>query len=138
MSLEDFNFTDDDEFIREMIELVKKFGKKAFDSISKIQEAGGLKKFVNTAWYSDEKETDIFTFKECIDWIKLYYDKNKHGGAIVGKKQNENGLLLKVCFIDKDENTLSDEESHYLIVRCNGLDDNLKKQFGDKNAIIIK
>lgn len=138
MSLDDFNFSNDDEFIREMTDLVKKFGKRAYDYLVQIQEAGGWKKFVNTAWYGDEKETDIFTLKECIEWVKAYYDKEKHSGAFVGKKQAEDRLLLKVCFADKDGKPFSDEESHYLIVRCNNLDESFKNQFGDKSTIIIK
>jgi|GEM_PF-6146676 len=138
MIFDDFNFRDDDEFIREMTELVKKYGKKACECFSKIQEAGGWQKFVNTAWYGDEKETDIFTFKDCLEWVKTYYDKEKHSGAFVAKKQGGNKLLIKICFAGKDGNPLPDEESHYLIVRCNDLDDNFKNQFGDKNTIILK
>lgn len=129
---------DDEKLMRELTDFVKKHGKKAYDCFTKIQEAGGWRKFVNTAWYGEEKETSTFTFKECIEWVKPFYDKEKHSGAIIAKKQTEDRLLIKVCFLGMDGKPLSDEESHFLIVRCNEIDENLKNQFGDKNVIILR
>ena len=129
---------DDDEVKREMIKLVKKYGKKAWVCLSKIQEAGGLEKFFKIAWHEKEQETDIFTFKECIEWVKAYYDKSNHHGAIVAKKQLGNTLILKIFFAGKDGRPLPDEESHYLIVHCNNIDKSFINQFGDKDILFLK
>ena len=145
MNFDDFNFNSftkegqvEEEFVKEMRELVKKFGKKVCDYMMQIQESGGWKKFINTAWYGDEIETDIFTFKECIEWVKTHFKRDIHSGAIVGKKQEGERLLLKACFMGKDGKPLSDEVSHFLIIRCKDIDDNFKNQFGNNNTIVLR
>ena len=145
MNFDDLNFNSftkegqvEEEFVNEMRELVKKFGQKVCDYMMQIQEAGGWKKFINTAWYGEEIETDIFTFKECIEWVKTHFNRDTHSGAIVGKKQESERLLLKACFMGKDGKPLSDEVSHFLIVRCKDIDENFKNQFGNNNTIVLK
>ncbi len=140
---ENFNKNDfQNDLEKYLRELVKKWGKKASahyaDLKKTIDEIGGWDSFIKRTWNGEEKEIDIFSFKDCIEWVKKYFDNKKHSGAAVGKIQDDKKLLLKVSFIDPDEELLSDEESPYLIVRCNDIDKNFKNQFGDKNLIILK
>lgn len=123
-------------------EVVKKWGEKAFayyaDLKKTVDDMGGLESFLKRIWNGEEKETDIFSFKECIEWVKKYFNQKEHSGAAVGKVQDNKRLILKVCFVAQNGEPLSDEESPYLIVRCNDIDKTFKNQFGDKDVILLK
>lgn len=126
-----------EEMKKELAKLVKKYGRKIFDYCAEIKASGGLAELLETAWYGEEKETDIISLAECIEWVKTYLDRDKHSGAIIAKEQIEGKLTLKICYMGTDGKVLPDEESRYLIIRCRDMDEKLKNQFGDKNTIVL-
>lgn len=94
---------------------------------------------------SQERKYDLITFGECLKWIKEYFNPEIHSGAVIFRKANVKDsstegykLILKVCFLGKDGNLLSDNLSPNLIIKCDSIDDVLRANFGDKETIVLK
>lgn len=135
-----------DEIFDEIAEFIKskakEYGLSLDEMLTKFKEKFiDFKEFLSFARNCEEKTLDVFTFKDCLAWIKPKISPEIHSGAVVYRtaKNNEgNKLMIKVSFLDKNGNPLSDTTSKFLIVHCNSIDSELKTAFGEKDMIILR
>lgn len=127
---------------KKALEMGKEFVEYFNEFKTSLDELGGWKGLFEYARNVEEKVVDTFSFEDCIKWIKSYLNPQIHGGAIIFRKKNdaksEKKLTLKVCYMGKDGQPLSDNESKHLIVRCDSVSDDLANAFGDKDMIVVK
>ena len=142
-----------DDFIKEVSdkiastinEIGEQDASKLKDFPKRFNEYGGISGFFGFALNSEERECDLITFSECLKWIKYYLNPEIHGGAVIYRKANEKDssiegykLILKVCFLGKDGNLLSDNSSPNLTIKCVSIDDDLRSHFGSKDIIVLR
>ncbi len=97
-----------------------------------------LRFIIKLAWKYEEKNCEIYGLEDAIKWFK----SNIPGRAVSGCIFKENliiGYKLHHCFIDNETNKpLLDGSWPHLTVHAMRLNDNLIKQFGAKDMLILR
>ncbi len=99
------------------------------------------KKYVSmamTAYFTEEKESNILSLEDCIRWVTDNYDKEKYRGACIFRNVNDvDRISITVCLTDKAGNPLMNRNDHVLFVTCAGISIDLEQAFGNKNMVIL-
>lgn len=142
-----------EDFLKEVYEkiasTIEEVGEENADKLrdfpKSFDEYDGVGGFLGFALNSQERECDLITFRECLKWVKDYFNPEIHGGAVIFRKSEGkdssiegNKLILKICFLGKDGGLLSDNSSPNLTIRCKAVDDDLKSNFGNKEIIVLR
>ncbi|CCB80111.1 hypothetical protein HBZC1_11250 [Helicobacter bizzozeronii CIII-1] len=91
------------------------------------------------AWNYTEIKQDKYSFKELLAWVKEHFNPNLHSAASLTKEEKAGeGLILSCCFMDKKNAPLTSEKDPFLRVMTKELDEDLKKNFGNKDMIMLK
>ncbi|BCZ19958.1 hypothetical protein NHP190012_16000 [Helicobacter sp. NHP19-012] len=123
-------------------------GKLIEELVAFLKEKGflleELKKLLNQdtflqAWNYTEVKQDKYSFKELLTWVKEHFNPNLHSAASLTKEEKAGvGLILSCCFMDKKNTPLTSEKDPFLRVIAKELDEDLKKNFGTKDMIMLK
>ncbi|WP_163533535.1 hypothetical protein [Helicobacter suis] len=103
-----------------------------------------LKKLLNQdvflqAWNYTEVKQDKYSFKELLAWIKEHFNPNLHSAANLTKEEKAGvGIILSCCFMDLKNAPMTSEKDPFLRVITKELDEDLKKNFGNKDMILLK
>lgn len=84
-----------------------------------------------------ELEVEHYTFKELLAWLKDKFDENKHSFASITKTLQDDKIVLKSCFLDKNKEALIMGEP-YLKVTTNSICEDFINNFDGKEMIIIE
>lgn len=107
-----------------------------------IEACGGFKNACALAWNVEEKNLEVYSFKECVSWIKSHINRENAKGAFVYKSEEKNSLNkkyeLNVCFFDNERKVLKGDDNSWLIVHCNSLDEEFVQCFGNKDVLVLQ
>ncbi|WP_120944656.1 hypothetical protein [Helicobacter labacensis] len=125
-----------DEIKKEIIRMIKGLG----HSLADVKEAFkqlSLDTFWQ-AWNYTEVEQDTYSFKELLSWVKEHLNQNLHSGASITREEKVGvGIILSCCFMDKRNTPMTSLKDPFLRVIAKKLDEDLTKNFGDKNMIVL-
>lgn len=93
---------------------------------------------VKIAWNYEEYNTREYGFGDAIAWIRERIDPQRHGGACLYRTSTGEYFTLYMCLLDREERPLLGASDPYCVVHCLALDEQLVRQFGTKNMIIVK
>ncbi len=133
----------------DLLQFAKKYGAPALNYIKDLQESisksGGLMDFFKEAWSLEEKNTDVFAFKECIQWSKenigqfklvaVYKTLNKDSLDAKGKPRK---MDIHVCFMNDKKEPVLDGSASHLLVHCDEIDSDFANCFGNKDMIVLQ
>lgn len=112
-------------------EIAKRYSIKSFDDFIEI---------LRLAWNLEIKEgVELYTLEEAINWFR-----NNHVGAsytaclLKVKDELSNKITLHHVFINDNKDPVLDGSLPYRIVETRGIDDDLRRLFGDKDLILLK
>ena len=99
-----------------------------------------LKEALRYAWNYDEAYRREYTFEEAIKWFKSYAPKDASAdGCLLLEKRKAEPYMIHHCFISKrDEKPLLDGKHPHRLVKAQQVSNELLKNFGDKNMLIIR
>ncbi len=85
-------------------------------------------------------EKELWAFKESIGWVKSNFKKDIHNAAVIIKSSSEDGVKINLFHVFLDKNNYPMIESSYpmLMVSTSEFDMELRKNFGNKEMIILK
>ncbi|WP_104708363.1 hypothetical protein [Helicobacter ailurogastricus] len=89
------------------------------------------------AWNYTEVNQDKYSFKELLNWVKQHLKPNFHSGASITKEEKAGVIILSCCLMDKNNMPMTSPKDPFLRVITKELDEDLKKNFGDKNVIVL-
>ncbi len=118
-------------------------GESIFENLDELEKeieaCGGLKNACALAWNLEEKDVDVYTFKECVAWLKEHINKENARGAYIHKKElADKKYELNVFFFDSDKKALKGDNNSWLIVRCNSLDEDFIRSFGTRDVLVVQ
>ncbi|WP_104637669.1 hypothetical protein [Helicobacter felis] len=126
-----------EEIKKEIIRMIKELG----HSLADVKEAFkqlSLDTFWQ-AWNYTEVKQDKYSFKELLTWVKDHLNQNLHSGASITKEERVGvGIILSCCFMDKHNKPMTSPKDPFLRVFTKQLDEDLVKNFGDKDMIVLR
>ena len=84
------------------------------------------------------KFSDIIAFFKnpaCLDTLK----KNKNLLAVAIREEEADGtIFVQACLYDEEKEKVIDMENSFIVYKSKQMDDELTKNFGDKNMIVLQ
>ena len=131
--------------LNQIVEVLKDKVKEISTSINdvsdKIEQTGGWKSFVCTAWNVSECKTAKLNQADVIKWMKENLDTiKKYSGCLYCKEDGiDSKFLVHIFFLDENNKPLlNGAENPHRIIHTDELDLALKNALGTKNMIIYK
>lgn len=85
----------------------------------------------------EEKRVVLFKLVEAIEWVQDHFDEKKHTAACVLKENQDNEIILKICFLGLDKKPMPKTDL-YLKVIAKSIDQDCIDAFGDKDMIVFE
>lgn len=92
---------------------------------------------IRVACNYEERKVALFKLVEAIEWVQDHFDEKKHLGACVLRENQDNEIILKICFLGLDKKPMPKTDL-YLKVIAKSIDQDCLDAFGDKDMIIFE
>ncbi|WP_120952311.1 hypothetical protein [Helicobacter sp. L8] len=121
-----------------IVEQIVKFLKDNGIDLASLQEMLKADSFLQ-AWNYTELKQDKYSFKELLSWVKEHFNPSLHSAASLTKEEKAGvGIILSCCFMDKKNEAMAEAKDPFLRVIAKEIDEDLKKNFGNKDMIVLK
>ena len=95
-------------------------------------------KHIKMAWNYEEKNTQMYSFEEAVDWTKRNMPEGINSLAILKENNADDSITLHLTYLDENQNTLVDGEFPHLVVNTFEIDNEFINMFGNKDLILLK
>ncbi|WP_104629471.1 hypothetical protein [Helicobacter bizzozeronii] len=124
--------------VEEIMKVIKEKGFGLEDIKKALEELSNPDTGSQSCNYTELKQ-DSYSLKEVIAWVKKHFNPNLHNAASLLKEEGKSGeIILSCCLMDKKDEPMSDSKDPFLRVITKELDEDLKKNFGNKNMIVLR
>ncbi|WP_104682273.1 hypothetical protein [Helicobacter felis] len=121
-----------------IVEQIVKFLKDNGIDLASLQELLKADVFLMALNHTEIKQ-DKYSFKELLAWVKEHFNPNLHSAASLTKEEKAGeGLILSCCFMDKKNAPMTSAKDPFLRVITKELDEDLRKNFGSKDMVLLQ
>ncbi|WP_104708642.1 hypothetical protein [Helicobacter felis] len=121
-----------------LAEKIAKFFKDNGIDLASLQELLKADVFFMALNHTEIKQ-DKYSFKELLAWVKEHFNPNLHSAASLTREEKPGeGIILSCCFMDKKNAPMTSAKDPFLRVITKELDEDLKKNFGSKDMVLLQ